>query len=156
MNTTRAEPVSTANFAAYGSVVTDPSGAPTSEAQDYKFWSDLAHYAISGETEIGVCTVYRQSSPVVSGMERHLRTPEILIPIDVPFDLPLVRDGEPEEQVRAFRVRPGQAVVIEPAVWHGACLPVDAPQARYFVIFRRGTPHQDVEKKSVRPFQILA
>lgn len=147
----RATPATVKGF---GSVVTGPVGAPTSHGADYRFWSDLAHYAIDGETEIGLCTVYRQPSPRITGMERHLRTAELLIPIDAPFVLPLLRDGDAPEAAKAFRVSPGEAIVIEEGVWHGACLPVGKDESTYFVIFRRGTPHEDVEKKAVPPFDI--
>ena len=146
--------VTPGDFAPFGMVVLRPTGTPTSQAVDYKFWSDIARYTIRGETEIGICTVYRQPEVRIDGMERHLHTPEILIPIDAPFVLPLLLDGAPVEEARAFRVNIGEAVVINPAVWHGACLPLGQEQADYFVIFRRGTPREDVEKKPVRPFSV--
>ncbi len=140
------------NFSKYGKVVRLPSGKPTSQAKEYKFWSDIADYGIDGETEIGICTVYRQRVRHITGVERHLRTPEILIPIDGPFVLPLLKEGE--KNVEAFRFDVGEAVVIEPAVWHGACLPVEKKETSYFVIFRKGTPHEDVEKKSIPRVEI--
>ncbi len=146
--------VTATNFARFGRVVAGAKGKPTSQAADYKFWSDIADYAIDGETEIGICTVYRQKQSTIAGMERHLRTPEILIPIDAPFVLPLLLEGEPETSAKAFRVNIGEAVVIDPAVWHGACLPVGKKESSYFVIFRKMTPHEDVEKKPVAPFGI--
>lgn len=155
MRTVRAKDATQASFALFGSVVATPSGPPTSQAADYKFWSDLASYTINGETEIGVCTVYAQPDVEIGGMERHVRTPEILIPIDAPFVLPLLREGEPDEAAEAFRVDVGEAVVIDAGVWHGACLPVGKRQSSYFVIFRRRTPHEDVQKKSVTSFRIV-
>lgn len=137
------------NFSTFGSVVILPNKEPTSEAADYKFWSDIAKYQIDGETEIGLCTVYKQKEDSVSGMERHLHTPEILIPVDSPFILPLFTDGSYVDQAKAYIVKPGEAVVINKGVWHGACLPVDADKATYFVIFRRNTPYSDVEKKEI-------
>ena len=140
------------NFSKYGKVVRLPSGRPTSQAKEYKFWSDIADYGIDVETEIGICTVYRQPVQHVTGVERHLRTPEILIPIDAPFVLPLMKEGE--KKVTAFRFDVGEAAVVDPAVWHGACLPVGRQEASYFVIFRKGTPHEDVEKKSIPRVEI--
>jgi len=32
----------------------------------------------------------------------------------------------------------GEALVIDPVVWHGACLPMGQARSSYFVIFRRG------------------
>jgi ureidoglycolate hydrolase len=142
-----------AMVAPFGGVVKSPAGTPaTSEATDYKFWSDIAHYRIDGETEIGLCTVYALPGQAIGSMERHLRTPEILIPVDAPFAVPLMREGE--SLPTAFVVNIGEALVISPAVWHGACVPVGKQESSYFVIFRRGTPLEDVEKKKVNPFEL--
>jgi len=141
------------SFAPFGRVVKTPSGKPTSQAPDYKFWSDIADYAIAGETEIGICMVFAQKKKQIASMERHKLTPEVLIPIDGPFILPLLLEGGRGPQ--AFRVDPGEAVVIEGAVWHGACLPVSKKQSSYFVIFRKNTPDEDVEKKTIEPFELV-
>lgn len=153
MSTIKAEHITEPGFASFGKIVTAPKAAPTSQAADYKFWSDLADYHIQGETEIGLCTVYAQPKQEITGVERHMRTPEILIPIDAPFVLPLYDDARGKAE--AFRVNIGEAVVINTGVWHGACLPVGKRETTYFVIFRKGTPHEDVMKKPIDPVQIL-
>jgi ureidoglycolate hydrolase len=142
------------NFRKFGKVVKPPSGKPASSAKDYKFWPDIADYNIEGETEIGICTVYKQEKNEITGMERHLRTPEILIPIDAPFVLPVLLEGEPENNAEAFWVEPGEAIIINNAVWHGACLPAGREISSYFVIFKKGTPFEDVEKKEIIPVEI--
>jgi len=142
------------SFGRFGRVVSSPSGAPTAEAEEFKFWSDIANYRIQGETEIGLCTVYAQPKMAVSGVERHLRTPEILIPVDAPFVLPVLLEGDSEGNVAAFKVDLGEAVVINDGVWHGACLPVGKKESTYFVIFQRGTPHEDVAKKDIHPIEL--
>jgi ureidoglycolate lyase len=67
--------------------------------------------------------------------ERHLRSDELLIPmgagclvyvgpadhLDEPMRLP------PLERFRVFRVRPGQGVLLNTGVWHGAPLAIDRP-----------------------------
>lgn len=150
----KSEHITEDNFNIYGRVVTSPANQPTSQAADYKFWSDIADYHIQGDTEIGICTVYKQSETKINGMERHLNTPEILIPIDAPFRLPLLLPGDNENNVRAFEVGIGEAVVINKAVWHGACIPVGKDESSYFVIFRKNTPHEDVEKKNIPEIEI--
>lgn len=150
----KAKHITSENFANFGKAVTAPTKAPTSQAGDYRFWSDIANYHIDGDTEIGLCTVYQQPVMEISGVERHLRTPEILIPIDAPFILPLLLEGQPESAVEAFQVNLGEAVVIDKAVWHGACLPAGKKESSYFVIFRRNTPHEDVVKKNIEKVQI--
>ncbi len=143
------------NFKKFGRVVKWPTAKPTAEAKEFKFWSDIADYHIAGETEIGICTVYQQPKMELAGVERHLRTPEILIPIDAPFILPVLLEGQPDTAVEAFQVDLGEAVVVADAVWHGACLPVGKKEASYFVIFRKGTPFEDVEKKEIQKMEVV-
>lgn len=138
--------ISPERFARFGSVAQTPGENPTAKTAGFSYWSDIAHYHIDGETEIGYCTVYQPDLPRVTWFERHDRTPEVLVPIDAPFILPVMdEDGE----VAAFRAEPGEAVVIGTGVWHSACLPVGRKQATYFVVFRRGTPAEDVTKRDV-------
>jgi ureidoglycolate lyase len=139
------------NFTRFGSVVIPPADDPTAKGPTFEFWSDIARYRIDGETEIGLCTVSKQDTEVVSVVERHMKTPEILIPIDAPFDLPLVGD---DGSVSAFRVAIGEAVVVNRGVWHGPCIPVGKKESTYFVIFQRGTPNNDVEKKTIDEVEI--
>lgn len=151
-----AKKVTAENILSFGKVVVGASGAPTSQASDYKFWSDIADYQIDGETEIGICTVYKQSKNIITGMERHLRTPEILIPIDGPFMIPLLKDKNKPEKTETFILEVGQAVVINEKVWHGACLPLGKDECSYFVIFKKGTPFNDVEKTEISETTILS
>ncbi len=143
------------NFSAFGKVVAGTFGKPTSQAADYKFWSDLMDYRIDGETEVGICTVYKQQETSINGMERHINTPEFLIPIDAPFIIPLLNDEKKPGEAEAFLVDIGQAIVINEKVWHGACIPYEKDMCSYFVIFKRGTPHTDVEKTDLPVINIL-
>jgi ureidoglycolate hydrolase len=154
MFTIKPKQITEDNFKKFGKVVKSPKGEPTAQADDFKFWSNIANYAIDGSTEIGICTVYKQPMNLINGMERHLQTPEILIPIDAPFVLPLLKEGDSEEAAEAFQVNIGEVVVIDKAVWHGACLPVGKEESSYFVIFRKDTPNEDVYKKEITEFEI--
>jgi ureidoglycolate hydrolase len=152
----KAKIITTENILSFGKVVVGVAGAPTSQASDYKFWSDIISYQIDGETEVGICTVYKQSESTIAGMERHLSTPEILIPIDGPFMLPLLKDKHKPEETETFILEVGQAVVINEKVWHGACLPFRKEECSYFVIFKKGTPFNDVEKTEISTITILS
>jgi ureidoglycolate lyase len=140
------------SFKKYGNIVLLPDKDPTSEDETYKFWSDIAHYHIEGRTEIGLCTVYQQDEVILKSLERHLNTPEILIPADASFVLPLL--GEDHSSPEAFAVNPGEAVVIEKGIWHGPCIPIQVPTCTYFVIFKHNTPHEDVYFKDIDPIEI--
>ncbi|MGE5409363.1 MAG: ureidoglycolate lyase [Clostridiales bacterium] len=151
----KSEHINECNFKRYGKVVLFPMGEPTSKAIDYKFWSDISNFSIQGETEIGICRVYKQPETKISTMERHLNTQEILIPIDAPFKLPLMlAEEEGGNNIKSFEVGPGEVVIIDKAVWHGACIPVGKDESSYFVIFRRNTPKEDIEKKSIQTIEL--
>jgi len=147
--------ISTENFKDFGKVVSFPEKQPTSEAVHYQFWSDIASYSIEGQTEIGLCKVLKQKRNIINSMERHLNTPEILIPIDAPFVLPVMRKSDSGKSAEAFKVDIGQAVIINSAIWHGACIPVNQNESSYFVIFRRGTPAEDVQLSDTQEIEIV-
>ncbi len=138
-------------FRRYGSVAVCPAGPPLAEDATFKYWSDAGNYRIEGETEIGFCTVYSQDRDIVDWMEQHARSPEIIIPIDSAVVLPVMSD---DGQVDAFLIEPGEAVVIGEDVRHSACKPFGSDEAAYFVIFRRGTPQEDVTKMDIEPVSI--
>ena len=134
-------------FAPFGSVAALPTSSPLAETDEFKFWSDVTSYRIEGETEVGFCEVFPHPENKVIWMERHERTPELLVAMDGELVLPVMTsDGR---QVRAFRFGSGQAVVIGQNVWHSACLPTGPNSVRYFVVFRRGTPGEDVIKTDI-------
>ncbi|HLE56371.1 MAG TPA: ureidoglycolate lyase [Rhodothermia bacterium] len=141
-------PINIEGFSAFGDVALMLDEPPLAETAEFSFWSDSAHYRIEGETEIGFCTVYPHRANTVTWMERHERTPELLVPIDGRLVLPVMTDGD-DPQVRAFEFGPGEAVVIGQNVWHSACLPLGSQGVTYFVIFRRGTPAEDVTKTNI-------
>lgn len=153
MKTIQPRRIAAERFARFGLVARLGDEAPTAQGDQFRFWSDLAHYHVPGETEIGLCTVYRTPSAEVDWMERHDRTPEILIPVDAPMVLPVMA-GDGSEDVEAFEIVVGEAVVIGTGVWHSACLPKEGDTATYWVIFRRGTPSEDVTKTSIAGVRI--
>lgn len=147
----RSQHISPRSFERFGRVASLPGTEPLAEDDTFSYWSDVASYEIDGATEVGFCRVYRRRPDHVDWMERHDRTPEILIPIDRAIVLPVMgRD----RRVEAFRIDIGQAVVIDRGVWHSACRPVGGEEATYFVVFRRGTPQEDVIKTEVEPVVI--
>lgn len=138
-------------FEPYGRVFQPPTGTPLAETDAFSFWSDVVAVTIDGEAEVGWCVV-RAHQQEIDWFEKHDRTPEMLIPVDAPFILPVMDD---DGNVEALVVEIGEAVVIDRGVWHSACLPADGrDSASYFVIFRRGTPAEDVEKTTVPGFRV--
>ena len=70
-------------------------------------------------------------------MEKHSHTQEAILCASDPVILCVAtaRGDEPPrgEDVRAFRICPGQAVILERNVWHDACHGVHGPAAYYWL-----------------------
>jgi ureidoglycolate hydrolase len=105
--------------------------------------------AISTNYAIGLARISKHSLPQRI-CERHLRTPECLVPVggdigiivgppndlDEPARLPEAR------RFRAFKVREGQGVLLKPGVWHGVPYPLERTTS-VFVVFASGTGQRD-------------
>jgi len=81
-------------------------------------------------------------------MERHLHTREALVALGGEA---IVCAAPPQESVdgglsgiMAFRVRPGQAFIMDRGAWHWIPFPVGESPARFLVIFRSGTGKDDL------------
>lgn len=145
MNTIDVQRATPSTFAPYGHVAARPAGEPLASDEQFSYWSDVAAFDADGAVEIGYCTVRRRREERIGWMERHAMTPEVLVPTDGAIVLPVMQEGV----VAAFRIEPGQAVVIARGVWHSACIPAAAEEATYLVLFRRGTPAHDVIKREI-------
>jgi len=79
-------------------------------------------------------------------MERHLDTGEILTSLRGDCILCAAPPGELKpEKIRAFSLKEGQAVVLQPGAWHWIPFPVKKEGARILVIFQDRTGEDDLE-----------
>lgn len=152
----KAKNLTPASFAKFGKVADANVIPPLVNAENLKFWTTIATYTVDGETEIALCQV-KKSVDFVGMLERHVKTPEILVPIEGDFILPVAPAGNlqdpaeiPEASgVEAFIVRSDQAVVMEKGVWHTAPIPI-GKETSFFVIFRKETSKQDAVFKKLK------
>ena len=124
-----------AAFAPFGEVITRPERGVDAEGPGWQWWSDVA--LLKGDDRpfaIGYLDL-QPSALQFKWAERHMRSPELLVPSGADC---LVYVGPPEfpeehgrmpplESFRVFRVRQGQGVLLAPGVWHGAPLALDRP-----------------------------
>jgi len=72
-----------------------------------------------------------------SQMERHTNVEEALLPGTDPIVLAVAAatDGDAPctDEVRAFVIHPGTAVVLHPGIWHDACRGVAGPTSYYWL-----------------------
>ena len=112
------------------------------------YWASVAVMRIEGEVDVGIMRV-RQRQPSFDTMERHLRTPELIVALDSEILLPVSVDeasgDRPDvDRLRVVRVDQGSGVVMERGVWHAIPFATKST-ADCLVIFRRNTAIDDLE-----------
>jgi len=134
------------NFKPYGQLVKVPElSEPTVQNEQITFWKQQASFFIDGKTEIGVLKV-RKHEMVFNLLENHFKTPTILICLDGAFIIPVAppSDNVPKvEEIEAFKVSKGQALVLSDKCWHGTTYPVDKEEITLLVIFKENTFDDD-------------
>ncbi len=132
-----AEELTVERFAPYGQAILMPEGPAPKVGAEWDCWTRLGQFG-SAEQWVGLVRTRPASRPITH-MECHLA--ELLIPVTGPVIQAMAEAGDgstrgaqPEAgTVRAFIVRPGQAIIMAPGAWHWAALPVDGETLYYFV-----------------------
>jgi ureidoglycolate hydrolase len=137
-------------FAPYGQIVIRPTDEPAVCNEMFAYWPALATTQIAGEIEISWLKLMRR--PLEFGeLERHLATPELIVPMDGTVLLPVAppehldnSDCVPSpEKAEVFRVEQGQAVLLHTGTWHWAPFPLGS-QASCLIIFKKDTGAKDL------------
>jgi ureidoglycolate lyase len=137
-------------FARFGKVIEKPSRQPDASGSGWSWWGENQLLA-GGDRPYALG--YLDLIPAglsFDWAERHLLTDELLIPVSGDC---LVYAGPPEnlnepaklpalESFRVFRVRQGQAALLEKGVWHGAPLAHGKP-AQVIVLLLQHSAKQD-------------
>ncbi|MBD9523379.1 ureidoglycolate lyase [Ensifer sp. ENS02] len=139
MNAVHARPVTPDNFSRYGRVYDltgDTDGKVVWTAGDG--WNDgfTKTPLIDGRGHLGF-TRGGQAPWDCRAMERHPLTEEAIFCLAEPVVLAVApaSDGEApdRDEIEAFVVAPGQAVVMDRNVWHDACRGVSGPAPYYWM-----------------------
>jgi ureidoglycolate hydrolase len=148
--------ISKENYQPFGQFVCLPTHKPTIEADIVKYWANLAGFEIPGTIDVGWVTMKKRPF-ILTQLERHLHTVEVVIPLDDAMVLPVAIGREPfdyhsqpdPKDVRGFTLRPGQLVTFAPGVWHFGGFPLNKSEASFMVLTRRGTGDTDVSMQSI-------
>jgi ureidoglycolate lyase len=138
-------------FAPFGKIIEQPARAQDAQGPGWRWWGENALLESSDRPyQIGYLDL-APSELKFDWAERHMRSAELIIPTggdclvyvgppddpDEPDRLP------PLERFQVFRVRQGQAVLLDKGVWHGAPLAVDTP-LNAIVLLLSGTGDGDL------------
>lgn len=135
-------------FHGYGDVLSVGPTTPMANSEEITYWGKVA------ELEMGsrVSTGYLACKPrpgVLKQLERHLRTPEILVALRGDSLVCMAKPSAPGSKnidgLKAFRVKQGQAFAMAPGTWHWAGYPFKKEEALFLVVFASGTEGADLE-----------
>jgi ureidoglycolate lyase len=149
-------------FAPFGRIVGAPETEPTVRLEGMDYWAGITSLPdLEGGYSVGYATQAKRPF-VQASAERHLRTPELLMPVGGDMVVvvgPADHMGEPErlpdpDRFAAFSVPEGEAVIFGPGVWHWAPFAVDET-IRLLVIYAAGTAEGDAVVVDLPPEAVL-
>lgn len=148
------EPLTPESFAPYGQAILVPAGPAPKQGKDWDCWFGLGELGEMGPVVGFVKT--RPTDELITTMERETKT-EFLLPITgpvvqavaVPGDLSDHSEQPDAGTVRAFRIEPGQAIIMAPGTWHWAALPAGDEEVHYYFI---GEPHPPEPGREASPW----
>lgn len=137
------------SFGRFGTFVSAAEGAPfaAGEAAAYKEKVGVLDVG-GGRVSVGVLKL--QQRPLdFHELERHVATPELLVAVQGDVVFPVAPPNHPlpspeAEALEAFRLNQGEAVIMNPGVWHGLPFPLQG-EATLLVVFKEGTPTADFQ-----------
>jgi ureidoglycolate hydrolase len=135
------------SFSDYGLWINGSQRAPDADIPELKFWNKLGIMKHEGNTSISIVQTYGKNGLVEETLEQHMTTGEALLPTeDIYIVVALSEKKDPRKPdfntVKAFPVKKGEAVILNPGVWHHAPL-TKAETANTFVAFYENTPDED-------------
>lgn len=139
-NTIKVKKVTKDNFVKYGQLIKEPAAKDwTSPSVDY--WSNLGMIDFD-ETEVEVnLGIAKNRSQEFSELERHNKSPEILIPLGDEIIVP-VAIGEDASKKEAFLVSKGETLIFKKGIWHSTPFPV-GKKCKFLVLYKKDTIPQD-------------
>jgi len=117
--------------------------APVTEREGVHFFPAVAGFDVGNGSQVDVSYLYSFTTDATPGVDRHLRTQEMFVPLDGDLCLPLApsrrpqdRDDHPRpEDFVAVVVRHGEALILNANVWHNGGWPVDPHKGvRYIMV----------------------
>jgi ureidoglycolate hydrolase len=156
----KASELSPDNYKPFGQFVCLPTKKPTIQDDIVKYWANLAGFEISGAIDVGWVTMKKRPL-LLTQLERHFETVEVVIPLDDTLLLPVAFGRHPfdyqsqpmAEDVRAFYLHPGQMITFAPGTWHFGGFPLNKPEASFMVFTKRGTADKDVSMQAILDLQ---
>jgi ureidoglycolate lyase len=150
-----AEALTPEAFEPFGMVVGRPAAPADASAPGWSWWAHAGGLPAEERPYAIGYLALEPAEPAFDWAERHERSVEMIAPLGAECLVYVAAPGPEPESFRVFRVQPGQAVVLDRGVWHGAPLAPREPTAA-LVLLLEGTGAQDtvVHTFSDKPIRI--
>jgi ureidoglycolate hydrolase len=130
-----------------GILATPATGQEPQSGAEFTFELAEAELGMPGELCAGRLSCAARPM-LVTKMEMHLLTPELLSAVDGDALLCVAPPQEPRggklEGMRAVLIKRGQAIVLAPGAWHWIPFPTGGDAVRFLVVFRAKTGDDDL------------
>ena len=151
------QPLTVEDFAPFGEAILRPvkDESLTKAADHWECWFGVGDLT-PGTSTLGIVTTRWTDKPI-DVMEAHSAR-ELLMPIDKPIVQAVAPNADMDDidtkpvldEVRAFIIEPGQAIIMDAGSWHYAAVPFEGEAIYYFVTNREskdpgGTPNRWIE-----------
>ena len=132
-------------FRPFGKIIEQPARAEDAQGPGWSWWGENALMESADRPyQIGYLDL-KPAELKFDWAERHMRSAELIIPTGgdcLVYVAPPEYPDEPErmptfERFQVFRVRAGQAVLLDKGVWHGAPLAIDQPLNVFVLLLSR-------------------
>jgi len=150
------------NFRRYGSIMKwleVKKTKPTLSEKYFDWWGKLVTPRFPSGMEMGLFRLKKRGLSM-DRMECHQHTPEILLPVDGKFVIPVCcfnreeKGGIPVKNVSAFYLDKDQCMIFKPGIWHGAPFPLKDNRS-IIVMFQQGTVENDVEFRALENSSVV-
>jgi ureidoglycolate lyase len=132
-------------FGPFGKIIAQPDRGEDAQGPGWKWWAENALMESADRPyQIGYLDL-KPAELKFDWAERHMRSAELIIPTGgaclvyvAPPDYPNEPERMPSfERFQVFKVRAGQAVLLDKGVWHGAPLAIDKPLSAIVLLLSR-------------------
>ncbi|MEI3612777.1 ureidoglycolate lyase [Pseudogracilibacillus sp. SO30301A] len=136
--------LSAKEFEPFGKIVDLPNTPAPKVGKGWECWNYIAMLDVSVPIGMGLVNT-KERELVVDSMERHVSREELLLALDKEIIQPVAicQDiNDPNEKprpdtVKAFRIKPGQGIIINKGVWHSPSYPVNGDSTYLFAIEKK-------------------
>jgi len=133
-------------FAKYGKVISSTSKSPSGDNDEFTFWDKVSIFGTSDDISTGIL-IAKKRDFCGDRLAKHVNTPEMVVALEGDSIVVVGTSSEHAEddiqEIEAFKLSKGEAILIGKGIWHWAPLPL-TDDIKFLISFVNDTPANDV------------